>query len=343
MLTDSECAHDGGYMSKCNVSVIIPVYQAEQHIDRCITSILNQTESNIELWLIDDGSPDQCGNICDAFAQSDERVHVLHKANAGVSAARNDGIKRASGKYIAFVDADDYIEPTMLSSLVAQAERNEADIVMCGYYIEHISVRKTANICCDIGEYSHAGVKQLFLKFFGRDYTGLASMWNKLYLRSFLNLHDIQVDESLERAEDFWFNFKAFECATRISVVSTPLYHYIQNEDSVMHSYRKTQFEDWTENRKRLLLYANEKEICLQHSEFYYNYVYNSVLLLRRLLEYSDFAKMNEIMRDPFLRGAIQQTFDLPPHIRLITQCIKRKFYHLAERILKIWLLYSGE
>ena len=329
-------------MNECKISVIVPVYCAEKHLDRCIRSILSQTESDIELWLIDDGSPDQCGNICDAFAQSDERVHVLHKANAGVSAARNDGIKRASGKYIAFVDADDYIEPTMLSSLVAQAERNEADIVMCGYYIEHISVRKTANICCDIGEYSHAGVKQLFLKFFGRDYTGLASMWNKLYLRSFLNLHDIQVDESLQRAEDFWFNFKAFECATHISVVSTPLYHYIQNEDSVMHSYRKTQFEDWTRNRKRLLSIANERGISIQASDFYYNYVYNSVLYLIEVIRHSDRKKLYEIMKDSFLKQAIGQTSGLPLHVNAISFCIGKDFYRLAELLLKLWANYNN-
>lgn len=329
-------------MNECKISVIVPVYCAEKHLDRCIRSILSQTESDIELWLIDDGSPDQCGNICDAFAQSDERVHVLHKANAGVSAARNDGIKRASGKYIAFVDADDYIEPTMLSSLVAQAERNEADIVMCGYYIEHISVRKIASICCDIGEYSHAGVKQLFLKFFGRDYTGLASMWNKLYLRSFLNLHDIQVDESLQRAEDFWFNFKAFECATHISVVSTPLYHYIQNEDSVMHSYRKTQFEDWTRNRKRLLSIANERGISIQASDFYYNYVYNSVLYLIEVIRHSDRKKLYEIMKDSFLKQAIGQTSGLPLHVNAISFCIGKDFYRLAELLLKLWANYNN-
>ena len=330
-------------MGECKVSVVVPVYQAERHLDRCIRSLLNQTESDIELWLIDDGSTDRCGNICDSFVRNDERVHVLHKANAGVSAARNDGIKRAAGKYVAFVDADDYIDPTMLSSLVELAERDKSEIVVCGYYIEHLMEQKAANICCAAGKYDQAEAKQLFLKFFGKDYTGLASMCNKLYLRSFLNLCGIQVDESLKRAEDFWFNLEAFERASCISVISTPLYHYAQNEESVMHSCRKTQFEDWTQNRERLLSIANEKGICLQFSEFYYNYVYNSVLLLRRLLKQSDHAKMFEIMRNPFLRQAIRQTAGLPVHIRLIALCIKKKLYHLAERILKIWILYSGE
>lgn len=171
------------------ISVIVPVYHAERYLDRCIKSILSQAEANIELWLIDDGSPDQCGNMCDTFAQKDSRVHVIHKKNAGVSSARNDGIKRALGKYIAFVDADDYIEPNMLSLLLSLAERTMADIAICGYYIERGHMQKPVNLCCDDGDYNKTDVEQLLFKFFGRDCTGLASMCNKLYLRSFRFLY----------------------------------------------------------------------------------------------------------------------------------------------------------
>lgn len=324
------------------ISVIVPVYRAERYLDRCIKSILNQTEADIELWLIDDGSPDQCGNICDAFAQKDSRIHVIHKKNAGVSAARNDGTKRASGKYIAFVDADDYIEPNMLSSLVSLAERTRADITICGYYIEQGHMQKTVKLCCDDGDYNKTDVEQLLFKFFGRDCTGLASMCNKLYLRSFLNCQNIQVDENLQRAEDFWFNFEAIEHSTHISVISTPLYHYTQNEESVMHCFRETQFEDWTRNRKRLLSVANECGIPLQLSDFYYNYVYNSVLFLREVLRRSNRKRLYEIMEDSFLKQAIKQTSGLPLHVKMISFCIGNKFYRLAELLLKFWTNYNN-
>lgn len=321
------------------ISVIVPVYHAERYLDRCIRSILNQTESSIELWLIDDGSPDRCGDICDAFARKDARVHVVHKKNAGVSAARNDGIKRASGKYIAFVDADDYIEPNMLSSLVSLAERARADITICGYYIEQGHMQKTAKLCCDDGDYNKTDAEQLLFKFFGKDYTGLASMCNKLYLRSFLNRQNIQVDESLQRAEDFWFNFEAIERSTHVSVISMPLYHYTQNEESVMHCYRETQFEDWTRNRKRLLSIANERGISIQSSDFYYNYVYNSVLLLREVLSRSNPKAFCEITEDSFLKQAIKQASDLPVHIKVIAFCIEKRFLCLAELLLKFWAI----
>lgn len=322
------------------VSVIVPVYCAEQYIDRCVNSILNQTESNIELWLIEDGSPDQCGYMCDIFAQNDSRVHVIHKKNAGVSAARNDGIRCASGKYIIFVDADDYIEPNMIFSLVCLAEQAKAEIVICGYYIEQSCAQKKADLCCRDGNYDRTEVKQLLLKFFGGDYTGLSSMCNKLYLRSFLNLQNVQVDESLQRAEDFWFNFEVIQHSNCIAVTSTPLYHYVQNTESVMHRYRETQFDDWTRNRKRLLSIANEQGIQLQFSDFYYRYVYNSILFLRKIISIHNWKEVYKIMRDPFLRQAIKQTSGLPLHVRAIASCIKNGFYAFAGFLLKIWAIF---
>lgn len=321
------------------VSVVVPIYRMERYIDRCVRSILNQTESDIELWLIDDGSPDQSGSICDAFAQKDSRVHVIHKKNAGVSAARNDGIRCAKGKYIAFVDADDYVEPNMLRTLVNNAEDTAADVVICGYYIEQEYTQKTAVLCCEEGIYNNANTKQLLVKFFGKDYTGLASMCNKLYLRRFLNSQNIKVDERLQRAEDFWFNYNVIEHSTCISVISAPLYHYFQNEKSVMHSYRETQFEDWTQTRKRLLSIANETGISLPPSDFYYNYVYNSVLFMRQVSIRSDIEKLYKIMKDPFLVQAIKQTSNLPVHIRVVSFCIEKKFFWLAQLLLKLWTI----
>lgn len=324
-------------MNSCVVSVIVPVYRAEQYIDRCVRSIINQTEKNIEIWLIDDGSPDKCGSLCDTFAQLDSRIHVIHKENAGVSAARNDGIKYASGKYIAFVDSDDYIEPNMLSLLINAAEQAEAEIAICGYYVEQVHTQKVADLCCHDGNYDKAAAKQLLSKFFGKNYTGLASMGNKLYLRSFLNFQHIQVDESLQRAEDFWFNFEAIGHSSLISVVSTPLYHYVQNEESVMHCYRETQFADWTHNRKRLLEYANKHNIALDYSDFYYNYIYNTIIFMRDLVKNNKMETCKIIMQNSFFRQAIKYNINVPLHIKSVVFCIKHSHFILASFLLTIW------
>lgn len=115
----------------CTISVIVPVYNSEKYLKRCIDSILNQTYKAIELILVDDGSPDNCGKICDEYAKKDKRVRVIHKTNAGVSAARNSGLEIASGNYATFVDSDDYIKPEMYSNMMEKVHQYNCDVVMC--------------------------------------------------------------------------------------------------------------------------------------------------------------------------------------------------------------------
>ena len=115
------------------ISIIIPVYNVEKYLPRCIESILGQTYKNIELILVDDGSPDNCPQICDNYAKDDDRVKILHQCNAGVSAARNAGLNLAKGEYIGFVDPDDWVAPEMYEKMVAEIDREDADLVICGY------------------------------------------------------------------------------------------------------------------------------------------------------------------------------------------------------------------
>ena len=115
------------------ISIIVPVYKAEKYLRRCVDSILAQTYQNIEVLLIDDGSPDNSGEICDEYAEKDSRVRVFHKPNGGVSSARNLGLKEAKGDYIGFVDADDYIDKTMYEVLLCNLIKENSDISICSY------------------------------------------------------------------------------------------------------------------------------------------------------------------------------------------------------------------
>ena len=117
------------------LSIIVPVYKVEQYLNRCVDSILNQTYRNIEIVLVDDGSPDRSGEICDRYAKSDERVKVVHKKNGGVSSARNIGFSSSTGEYIGYVDSDDYIAPTMYEDMIDVLEKNDLDIVCCDAFI----------------------------------------------------------------------------------------------------------------------------------------------------------------------------------------------------------------
>ena len=115
-------------MAKPKVSVIVPVYNTEKYLKRCLDSILNQTLSDIEIIIVDDGSKEACALLCDQFAKSDSRIKVVHKQNAGLGFARNTGLSEANGEYVGFVDSDDYIEPMMYETLYAAAKNNGADI-----------------------------------------------------------------------------------------------------------------------------------------------------------------------------------------------------------------------
>ena len=115
-------------MKKVKISVVIPVYKVEAYLERCVTSVLNQSMNDLEVILVDDGSPDHCPVICDEYANQDERVKVIHKENGGLSSARNAGLKKACGEYISLIDSDDFVAPNFYEVLLGNAIKNDADI-----------------------------------------------------------------------------------------------------------------------------------------------------------------------------------------------------------------------
>lgn len=136
------------------ISVIVPVYNVEKYIDKCINSIINQTYKNLEIILVDDGSPDNCGNICDEYSKKDNRIIVIHKENGGVSSARNIGIKNAKGKWITFVDSDDWIENDYVEKLSKIGIQNKAEVVLCGYNRIYNNDKQPINAIGEIKDYN---------------------------------------------------------------------------------------------------------------------------------------------------------------------------------------------
>lgn len=121
-------------MENKKISIIIPVYKVENYLERCVESVLNQTHQNLEIILVDDGSPDRCGKMCDLYSQKDNRIKVIHKENGGLSDARNVALDIATGDYIGFVDSDDYVEEDMFKTLYQLAEKYQADISSVSFY-----------------------------------------------------------------------------------------------------------------------------------------------------------------------------------------------------------------
>lgn len=220
--------------NKVKVSIIIPVYKVEWYIDNCLRFILSQTLQDIEIILVDDGSPDNCGKICDDYAKKDSRVKVIHQENGRQGKARNNGALIATGEYIGFVDSDDWISPSMYEELYNKAKKTDADIVMCDYsrcrFVGDKGGRKSRidkvfleREVFDVGCLAYPPSKKSFFS--------VAVCWNKIFKRDFY-LKNIKFPENMI-FEDTPVMFDAFMKAKRIAVVDKKLYCYrITNQNS---------------------------------------------------------------------------------------------------------------
>lgn len=201
------------------VSVIVPVYKAEKYLHRCVDSLLAQTFTDFELILIDDGSPDSSGEICDAYAARDERVRVIHQTNGGVSAARQKGIDEAQGEYTIHADPDDWVEPTMLEELYRKAKEEDADIVICDY-ITHIRKKKIYTTQRPSALNSDALVHDLlFQQLHG-------SCCNKLVKRACYSLYGVRFPEGLNMREDLHVCLSLLMHPVKAAYLNKAFYHY---------------------------------------------------------------------------------------------------------------------
>lgn len=227
------------------VSIIVPVYNVEPYIETCIQSLIRQTMGNIEVILVDDGSTDRSGELCDQYAEADERIRVIHKQNGGLSSARNAGISAAKGEYLLFVDSDDYVSASLVEKTVSCAEQNQADVVVFDYQeIELCSGgKKTRTSALPAGQVIHAeSVPQLLLI--------TPSACNKLYKRSFWEMTQIVYPEG-RNFEDLSVIPRILLQAGRVVYLEgDPLYFYVLREGSIM---RSGAFEKgWEERRKAI-------------------------------------------------------------------------------------------
>lgn len=209
------------------VSVVIPVYKAERYISACIDSVIAQICVDWEMILVDDGSPDNSGAICDEYATRDARIKVIHKKNAGVSAARNDGIQLAQGKYLSFIDSDDYVLPTYLSDMLEY----EADVVVTAYrnFFEPTGEWRIDRIEKNLFFSSEKGNLSDALPRMEMDskWMGPAA---KLYLRSIVMDNHLQFDPSLDYGEDHLFNMEFAKYMTSVSYLSCYNYVYMHRD-----------------------------------------------------------------------------------------------------------------
>lgn len=259
------------------VSIIVPVYNAEKYLYRCIDSILRQTLTDIEVILVDDGSSDSSGKICEEYARKDSRLQVIHQKNAGVAVARNTGLDIASGEYIAFVDSDDYIEPNMYQSMMQVANQYDCDVVLCDCVKEHGNQTEVYTHDIRAGYYTE---KQLEEEYYSHllmmenvEYPATISNWLLLW-KSTLNVPEMRYKPGIRYSEDLLFGAQLMlQAKSFYYMKGETYYHYVMNPLSASHTFA---IDKWDDYKK---LYEEIKNVFEKCRRFDFSYQIDLCLL----------------------------------------------------------------
>lgn len=214
------------------ISIVVPVYKSEKTLGGCLDSLLKQTYSDIEVICVIDGSPDRCGEICDAYSARDARVKSIKRENGGVSSARNRGVDEAGGDFIMFVDSDDTVEPDYCEKMWNTYKETGADMVICGFHHWYVG-RDVPKSPSNPGVYETAGYGEAFLKLYQEGFLNMP--WNKLFKKEMAG----RFDASLSLGEDLLFNMDYLEKCEKVAVIPDALINYIQEEKGNTLSSKK--------------------------------------------------------------------------------------------------------
>ena len=321
-------------METALISVIIPVYMVENYLDRCVRSVVSQTYRNLEILLIDDGSPDRCGSICDEWAKRDGRIHVIHKKNGGLSDARNTGIDTSKGSYLAFVDSDDSISPDMLHHLYEAIQREHADMSICSYrYVDENGsvILKTIHDSPIRNEMltGEEAIQRLCSPF----YWYYVTTWNKLYRADLFS--DIRFPVGKIREDEFVAHRLLGKCE-RIVCIPCKEYDYLQRDGSIMSSRGEQSLINCAE------AFLDRAEYCRQRGFFETSaeYSYRTACRIAKLSAIPQ--RTPEFDRDlarlyKSFREHVYPTAGLTLKKRLKMQLIRKspRFFLLLNRIVK--------
>lgn len=320
------------------ITVIVPVYNSEKTIGKCVKSILKQSETDLEVLLINDGSTDKSQKICESLAEQDKRIRVINKKNAGVSAARNTGILYARGEYLQFVDSDDFIDMDMCRSLLSAMEEGRADMSLCGFHhwFGGKDVIKLPGFV-NSSLLDKGGFAQCFLELY--QYGFLNMPWNKLYRKELISDY---FEEDLSLGEDLLFNLAYLENAKTIAIVQKPLYHYRQERGSISLSSQKR--EDKLEIAQHICKVTEKfyhEVLKMEGNEkFIYSRMVSEFLCdMAESVFVKDFTKQDfkELVRkcreNKYLTKINHKIFNLPLDLKVLN------FFFIRNRVEMLWLL----
>ncbi|MCE2196182.1 glycosyltransferase family 2 protein [Streptococcus thermophilus] len=282
------------------VSIIVPVYNIEKYIEKCITSLRKQSYTNLEIILVNDGSTDNSRNICKYFEAIDDRVTVLDKINGGLSDARNYGIAHSKGEYIVFVDGDDTVELEFVFELHKSITTHKSDISVCSFNLVDESFRKYGEEILNLSEGEADGKKLLLevLTSYGYKYV---VAWNKMYKRE---IFDVLSFEKNKIYEDEYINYKLFWFFNKVSIVKKPLYNYVQRPGSIISSNMTISkiFMKQEVQKLRIEFYKDKDIVLLNRAkQMYCNWLINCVRDYSKLLSNEDYRMFQNEFRKTVL------------------------------------------
>ncbi len=310
------------------ISVIVPVYNVEAYLNRCVESIVNQSYSNLEIILVDDGSPDRCPEMCDAWGQKDKRVKVIHKENGGLSDARNAGMAAAKGHFTAFIDSDDWIDPEMLSRLHERMIETDSDIVSCGAVrvwdnndIQKPMIADAGNYILDKTEAMRALIQSSCL---------IQTVWNKLYKTAIIKEIPFEVGKIHE--DEFW-SWQAVAASHHIATIEDNLYYYYQRDNSIMGNGSYTESPMLVlEAKSQRYRYIRDQMADLEDIatvDLLYTCYYQGCQIVKNMEPKEQkvyFAKINDIVKNCEIKSSYMKKLRLIKQIRLfmIQHCLEK-------------------
>lgn len=242
------------------VSIIIPVYNVEKYLRQCLESVINQTYKNLEIILVNDGSTDNSGKICEEYALNDERIKVIHKENGGVSSARNNGLRLLDGSYVSFVDSDDYLENNFIEKLVEV----RADIAICSFYKEYPfnSEKKI------ITKAKTSKTKDEFIYDILSFQKAAGCAWGRIFSAKFLKENNLFYDENLKVAEDAEFSLRAVQYNPKVVYIPEILYHYNFSSGSIVRKFNRFYFECYKKSLNKIENIIDKTKYLIQWNNF---------------------------------------------------------------------------
>lgn len=331
-------------MNMAKVSIILPVYNVEKYLDRCMDSLLNQTLGDIEIIMVDDGSPDNCPRMCDDYAKKDNRVKVIHKQNAGLGFARNSGLEIATGEYVAFVDSDDYVGVNMYKTLYEKADNCKCDAVFCGFrtevkpnkwiYSDEVKADTVWNgsevrtFMLDMIA-SAAGVKaeRLFQM----------SVWHSIYRRTFIENHHLRfVSEREVASEDIPFQVDFLSKAITVAYVKDTFYSYCLNGTSLTATLKPEKYIRYKQLRTCLLAKSTDTEYINRVNRLFIGYTRSHLYDIVNSNWKGKIAMLKDMQKDKVWQE-IRLSYS-PRNLPLVSRSIYKLLLSSSARLLYLWM-----